>query len=170
MQTVFNKQHDLKFFVIEYVDEENLIKREQIYLDLLWDNGVRCFNVSKSALNFSNNKTYNVFLLSPDKMIHGPITGMSQFARKHGLYKENLSSLINGKLKSYKGWQLIDNKSKRPQSKTVFHDFISPSGQIYTNITNLTEFGEMHNLKHHSLSKLANGKLKTLHGWKRIDR
>ena len=167
LQNAFSKGQKLKFFVIEYCDESSLITCEQSYIDILWDNGERCYNVAKEAGRFTSAlKTYDVVLQDPNGNLHGPIVGLGSFARKHGLYKENLGALINGKSKTYKGWKVLDGKTKRPQSQSKSFAFISPDGTIYRNVANITEFAEAHKLKASSLSSLATGKRSSLFGWK----
>lgn len=168
LQAAYAKAPDVfKFFVIESCQESELTTLEQKYIDVLWDNGNRCYNASKEVGRESPpKKTFNTILLDPTGTEHLLIEGLCEFARKHGLFKENLSALVSGKLKTYKGWRLKNDKSIRPQSWSKTWTFISPNGTRFSNITNLTEFAERHNLHYYGFSKLSNGYLKTYHKWK----
>jgi len=167
LQNAFNKGQKLKFFVIEYCDESALITCEQSYIDILWDNGERCYNVAREAGRFTSAlKTYDVVLQDPSGNLHGPIVGLGIFARKHGLHKEHLSALLKGRLKTCNGWKVLDGKTKRPQSQSKSFAFVSPDGNTYKNIANVTEFAESHGLNRSSLSSVATGKRASLFGWK----
>jgi len=147
--------------------EDELLVCEQKYLDEMWDNGKTCFNVSPDALrNINGVKTFDIVLVDSNGNKHGPIVGLGAFARKHGMFKENLSTLIKGRLKSYKGWRLDDGLSKRPQSRKKGRSFISPSGKIHENVKNMTEFAERFKLHYSGFSKLARGRLRTYRGWR----
>ena len=154
LQNAYNCGQQLEFFVLEGCEESDLLVREQEYLDVLWDNGEHCYNVAKIAgKHITGIRTYQVKLLAPDGTVHGPIVGLGTFARKHDLYKENLSGLLNGRLKSYKGWTLLDGKSKRPQSQRRSCNFLSPKGKLYVDVRNFTEFAEKFELHYSGISK-----------------
>jgi group I intron endonuclease len=168
LQAAYNKMPSVfKFFVIEYCDESELKNIEQQYVNVLWDNGNHCYNVCKEIGRESPpKKTFNVNLIDKYGTEYFLADGLCEFARKHGLHKQHLSLLISGKLKTYKGWRLKNGKSIRPQSLKKTWNIISPSGEIYNNITNLTEFAELYNLNPSSFNKMANGKRNSLFGWK----
>jgi hypothetical protein len=167
LQAAFNKGHEFEFFVVERCAQSELLAIEQQYLDVLWDNGLRCFNVAKEANRYvTPPKTYSVTLISPAGVKYGPIVGLSAFAREHNLAKENLFELLVGKLKTHRGWRIDDGLSKRPQSWRKSFTFISPTGVIFTGITNVTEFADRFGLRYSGFSNLATGRLKTYKKWK----
>lgn len=51
-------------------------------------------------------KTY-LGAVSPDGIIYSPIVGLSQFCREHGLDTGQMSRLLNGMVKSCKGWTRV---------------------------------------------------------------
>lgn len=171
LQACFNKKHDIKFFIAERCLEESLLLREQEYLDRMWDNGVTCFNVSPEAeRNINGIKTFDVVLVDPNGNEHGPIVGLSAFARKHGLYKENLSALIKGRLKSYKGWRLKQNENyifdrqkhmerMRNEIGKRKHTFITPNGEKFSGVENLYEFERQFGFEPGFLSKFISRNL-----------
>jgi hypothetical protein len=167
LQAAFNKGHEFEFFVVERCAQSELLAIEQQYLDVLWDNGLRCFNVAKEANRYvTPPKTYNVTLISPEGVKYGPIVGLAQFAREHNLVKENLWGMLNGLLKTHKRWRIDDGLSKRPQSWSKSHTFISPTGVIFTGITNVTEFADRFGLKYGGFSRLVCGSRQTYKKWK----
>lgn len=172
LQNAFNSysKDSFRFYVVESCEEQEMLKIEQQYLDVVWDNGIKCYNVSKTAeCNIPEGKTFNVELVSPTGEIFGPIKGLGKFARTHNLCKENLSGLIHGKFKNLQGWHLNNQKSLRPQSKLVKWSVVSPENIVYRDITNITEFAERHFLKPASLNKLLHGRRNSLFGWTKFD-
>lgn len=58
-------------------------------------------------------KTYSGFVLvDPDGNEYTEITNLRQFCIKHKLDRAHLYSLLNGELKSHKGWTLLDAQSQ----------------------------------------------------------
>lgn len=50
LQSVYNKNPDVfGFYVLEFCDREDLLSREQIWLDVLYDEQDRCYNIGKIA-------------------------------------------------------------------------------------------------------------------------
>ena len=168
LQSAYNKMPSVfKFFIIELCNESELATLEQKYVEVLWDNGKRCYNVCKEVgREGPPKKIFNITLINKSGEEHFLADGLCEFARKHGLLKENLSLLVHGKLKTLNGWHLKNMNSIRPQSLTKKWNIISPTGEIYYNITNLTEFAERYNLNPSSFNKMANGKRNSLFGWK----
>jgi group I intron endonuclease len=50
----------------------------------------------------------NIKLQAPDGTIYTKIEGIVDFAKKHGLRYNSLSELFTGRLKSHRGWRLVD--------------------------------------------------------------
>jgi hypothetical protein len=55
-------------------------------------------------------KFANIQLVSPDGTIYTEVIGVKDFALKHGLNNDDLSLLLRGKMKKYKGWYLLSNQ------------------------------------------------------------
>jgi len=51
-------------------------------------------------------KTYSS-VIAPDGVVYEHISHIPTFAKKHGLQKQNLYSLLLGKIKSHKGWRIV---------------------------------------------------------------
>lgn len=111
-----------------------------------------------------NSKPYRVELISPTGELH-TFSNIEQFAKEHSLYAPNVSSLMKGKLKTYKGWRRNDIASVRPQSKRYSYSFVSPEGVLYSDVRNLTEFAEQNNLNGSSLNSLVHGRRRSVYGW-----
>lgn len=59
------------------------------------------------------------------------------------------------------------NKTKIQKQKTYI-GFISPTGKIYRNVTNLSEFCKLHGITKNGMYSLASGKLKQHKGWGKL--
>lgn len=64
----------------------------------------------------------------------------------------------------------LSQSHKGKKAKIYNTKLISPSGKIYTTITNLTEFATKHSLEKSCLCYLLQGKRKSHKGWKILDR
>lgn len=62
-------------------------------------------------------KTYNIRLLSPEKIIYDKIIGLTDFAKRHGLSLAGLRFLLSGKRKTHKGWRREDDAIIQPDTK-----------------------------------------------------
>lgn len=89
---------------------------------------------------------------------------ISNFSRKHNLSQAHLSNVILGKLKSHKGWKLIETVINKREKSIV----ISPDNIVY-DIKNITHFCDQHNLCASHLVKVLNGKRKHHKGWMKYD-
>lgn len=96
---------------------------------------------------------------------------MSERIKNDPEFKKSLGKFIKGKtLEDYYGVEKAKEiKEKRSKSKAKTYtgfNLIDPSGNIYTEITNMRIFCIEHDLCAGHLSKVLSGKLKSHHGWK----
>lgn len=59
------------------------------------------------------------------------------------------------------------NKTKIQKQKT-YVGFVSPTGEIYRNVTNLSEFCKLYGITKNGMYSLASGKLKQHKGWRKL--
>jgi len=88
-------------------------------------------------------KFHDVKLLGPDGSVYGPIFNLEEFSRVHNLNSSVFSNIINGRTRYCNGWSLYTEDSIRPLEKNAKeYDFtlISPNGDEFKNIRNLTKF------------------------------
>jgi len=86
------------------------------------------------------------------------VSNLREFAREHNLTHNILGRVLRGQEVQHKGWKLLS-------TSTVYPDVISSEGITYK-ITNLSDFACTHNLTPQTLSKLLNGNIMQLKGWK----
>lgn len=80
----------------------------------------------------------------------------------HGWIKEEIPEI-------YKTLVELKGTRKNPKAATYNISVISPTGIVYTNITNLKTFCELHQLDRANFRKLLKGKQKVCSGWKVIN-
>jgi hypothetical protein len=112
-------------------------------------------------------QTYQGFM-DPHKNVYAPVTNLQAFCREHSLSYCGMWLVSQGKQAHHQGWTLYPPKEFDTRK---FHGpgFVSPSGQIYTDIPSLTEFCKEHGLSQPIMSQLTHGPLKSHKGWKRYD-
>ena len=129
--------------------------------------GVRSCLVSKETIDkrkaTKSMRTYRHFdkmkktasLLSPEGILY-TFTGIEGFRKEHNL-GDGIRPVINGRIRSYKGWtspDFIDYwKSKEPPYFTVR----DPNGQILSS-NRISEFCRLHDLNVSTLCRVLNGK------------
>lgn len=86
------------------------------------------------------------------------VSNLREFAREHNLTHTILGRVLRGQEVQHKGWKLLD-------THITYHVVISPEGITYK-ITNLSEFASTHNVTPPTLSKLLNGSITQLKGWR----
>jgi group I intron endonuclease len=121
-------------------------------------------------VNNKGAKFHDVKLLGPDGLIYGPIFNLEEFSRVHNLNSSVFSNIIHGRTRYCNGWSLYTDDLTRPIEKNAKeYDFtlVSPSGEEFKNIRNLTKFCKDRNLPTSSIRDLCFGKLKKSNykGW-----
>jgi group I intron endonuclease len=183
MQKVYNKSHK-DDFVIDLVelchDVHDLVKTEQKYLDIYFDDQKICFNIaptagSRAGMTFPEKRKYFKFLSPSNEIIEG--YGLQEFCKINSLNQSHMSEVFRGKLKSYKGWRSVDNENYIFDRKKLCNElsknnrfifdglFLSPDKKIYGPIDNLSTFNKEHNLFRNSISKLIRKEIKQHKGW-----
>jgi group I intron endonuclease len=99
-------------------------------------------------------------ILSPEGKEY-TISSLRGFAREHGLESANLDSLLQGRIKTLKGWKLKGTEVK------AYPIVISPTGEEFViPYRGAGKFGKEQGLQQSAVSKLLNGKIKAYNGWK----
>lgn len=173
--------------IIEYCEIEQLLDREQHYLDTIrpYDHTVG-FNgrsiaagghsfihsdeaMAKIRAYLAASRERRVAkaistqgkpfrLKSPTGEIHEGI-GIRSFARQQGLNEENLKDLVRGKIKWVKGWTL-------PEINLPSYVFEAPDGQKHTvTYMGFSSFCRIHGLCAASMRKVRNGLVVAHKGW-----
>lgn len=115
-------------------------------------------------------KLHDVKLLGPNGIVYGPIFNMEEFARNHNLNSSVFSNIINGRTRYSNGWSLYTGGLSKPLEKNAKEyklTLISPTGDEFKNIKNLTKFCKEQKLPISSIRDLINGKIKrnNYKGW-----
>lgn len=116
-------------------------------------------------------KLHDVKFIGPDGLIYGPIFNMEEFARKHNVNPSIFFNIISGKTRYSNGWSLFIGDNIKPIEKNAKEyniTLISPDGEEFFNIKNLTKFCRERNISVSSIRDLINGniKKKSYRGWK----
>lgn len=127
----------------------------------------------KRKIGISNSKKYDLSLnplIGPCNQRILWINGLSEFCRDNGLGAD-LFLVLNGKQKSHRGWRLANTIKKASAAKTYksFGTLLSPAGERFVQIENLSQFCREHGLlkigDSKNLSSLLSGKIKSCKGW-----
>lgn len=118
-------------------------------------------DATKEKLSKARSKVWEGFV-SPDGVVYRDIDNLNEFAKQLGLNVSGLRYLARGKLYTYKGWTTITPKEKPVRH---FGPFVSPSGEVYRDITSLTEFCKTHDLLISGMSQLETEKILSYKGW-----
>lgn len=130
----------------------------------------------KQKIGKSNSKIYDLSqnpLIGPNGQIILKIENLAEFCRNHNL-GSGLCAVLNGKYKSSRGWYLANTVKKASAAKTYknFGILISPTGEKFSTIENMSQFCREHNLLKEgdpkNLVSLLSGKIKICKGWKII--
>jgi len=163
LQNAWNKygNNSFTFEVICECCEDTLLIIEQQYLDntQCYDKSIG-FNVCTIVGPPPKPKTSKFILKDPDGIIHEG-DNISKFARVHNLNIISLIGLVTGSSKSlsYKGWCLPDTILRT-------YKINSPEGVVHEIRWNgCSNFAKLHNLHGGELSKVLNGKTKSVKGW-----
>lgn len=112
---------------------------------------------------------------SPLGVIHKNIPNFNKFCDEHGLDKGHFSNILNGKLKSHRGWTLASNNIVLDQindprcgkNKGIkYPSVLSPEGVLYSDIPNAAQFCRQHSLNKTAFCQLLKGRGKTHKGWR----
>lgn len=96
-------------------------------------------------------------LISPTGQMYR-IRNVRKFCREHGLEPTAISALFRGQGKQHKGWSPATGGKR---SVCV----ASPSGEIFTGVTNLKDFCRRHELNYKCMHGIISGRKKQWRGW-----
>jgi hypothetical protein len=108
--------------------------------------------------------------IDPNGIVFRNIPDLVKFCREHHLRYSCMNKVGNKKMWNYKGWVHIDNPQREmrySQTKT-WRGFISPKGEKFENIYNLSEFCRQHGLTVQLMHSVAIGKSKQSNGWRSL--
>lgn len=183
LQRSYNKYgvENFEFEIIEYVDIDVLLEKEQIYLDQYFDNGIKCYNMnSKVNVSYLNDKSRKDYVLVDpnNKIIEFKNHLITEIVLKINKDYENavsatgLHHVIKGKNKSHKKWRTLENieynfsrKGEKRLGKFYDIKLLSPNGVVYGPIQNLKEFCTIHKISLPNMLNLIAGRTRYILGW-----
>lgn len=131
------------------VSPEKYLKLEKIYQ-----------NYSHASNNTAHSRGIKYpRLISPEGIAY-EVFSLRGFAREHGLHASNVDSLIQGKLKTLKGW-VVEGR-KLPEYPKI----VSPDGKTYSiGYGKARQFALEHGMSPGNLSQLLSGNKTSYKGW-----
>jgi len=190
LQKEYNKHGDAYLMkAIEYCSIENMIEREQFWLNKYYDDQQNCYNINPTAYSqlgtkFSdevkakmsqNAKKITVELVSPTGEVV-TVVGIKKFCKEINISQSNLSCLRKGKTNTCKGWRLASKKdepllSRHEQTaeklkRTFDIRLVNRSNEIFGPIVNMNQFCKVHNISSEMIRQLLKGKVKIAKGWR----
>lgn len=189
LQHAFNKYgcNEFSFSLLEeVVDLNEIYIIENKYLTEYHDFGVTCYNINtdtkpEESLRIFNEKRLKIFkLVSPENEIF-EFKGITNAAKEINIKGVNIKTVVSGlhhvlsgKVKSYKGWRLIENydydfknyrKKNGKGAKRHVISLLSPTGEVYSNIFNIEEFSREHGVKSSIIHNIIKGRTRYSNGW-----
>jgi hypothetical protein len=153
---------NFSFTILEITKDR--LEREQCYLDLFFDYGLKCYNMSSvvelNGQNLKYKKDYQ--LISPDnELIVFKDCFIADISHKIEVGVAGLYALFAKKCISHFGWRLPENKDynyenwrdyNRFKKRSKYYDvkLLSPDGKVYGPIANIYEFCRIHNISNPS--------------------
>lgn len=114
-------------------------------------------------------KTYEGFI-APDGTVYANVYNLKKFCETHGLDEDVMRLVANGRQRTHRGWRKIGTPEVRPHTNPnnthVYPQFVSPTGDIYTNITDLHQFCTTHGLDVYAMHRVYLGKSQHHKGWR----
>lgn len=177
LQNSWNKhgKNTFEFIIVEEVDKDKLIEREQIWLNVAKNERDKIYNltfIAGGGDTLTNHPNRLEILDKIRRAVSGELNGM--FGRKHSEEtKKKWSVLRKGQFSGYKhpqyGKHLSDEtklKLAGIQSKILWK-FLSPQGTVLE-IRNLAEFCRKNGLDKGAMGKVASGKTPHHKRWKSL--
>lgn len=172
-KTKFSKElnKNKKFFIwgiLEECDISLMDDREKYwikYFDTL-NNGYN--STIGGNIPFDPNKIKEFTIMAPNGDIIKS-KNICKFCRLYNLHQGHISSVINKKIKSYKGWKLIDTKfigqESTAENNKKYFIIETPSGDIVKD-TGISDFCKKNDLCVSHISQVLSGKRKSHKGYK----
>lgn len=167
--------------IIEECKENDLIKREQYWIDELKPYIKEIgFNLIRDAC--PGNAMYKFYIVTFPDGHEETIANLSKFCRENGLKYRLIMACCDGMMRDHKGYKCrrpgqtewkyirtISNKMKNWDSNDDFHNrfwlIITPDGEEII-LKTLKDFCKTHNLQSTHMAKVADGELKQHKGFK----
>lgn len=195
LQNFFNKHGEncLKFQIVELVDKNDLIQREQFYLDLyhpFGENGFNCSPTAGSVRGFKRGEEYSerVSILRGKSIASFNKDGdlvksyKSHFlAKKDGFNANCINRVLNGERGTYRNlwWKCIDEREGGVSLPLNFKDnfnrvrkrrvgMFSKEGELIEEFESAKDACEKYNISEVSIRAACGGFTKTFngYGWK----
>lgn len=143
LQRSWNKYGESAFVftVVEIVECNNLIEREQFWIDYYLNSGRKVYNMSKIA---------------------GAVTGYKWSSEQ----RSKISKSRTGRRFTKEQRQNISDGHAALNTPV---DLVSPDGIVYYGVKNIREFCRTHKLISTALSRVVKGQLNQHKGWTRLD-
>ena len=147
----------------------NKMNDVEIYWIKYYDTYVNGYNSTLGGESGKVTHCRKFRLMSPDGEIYES-ENVSKFCREHCLLSSEISSVLNGRCKSHKGWKLPETEYigtlAKIKSKEKEFVLVSPTGEI-VNGKNRAEFCRKEKISPGNLSMLINGKpnYNSVKGW-----
>lgn len=171
LQADWKKHREENYFAwfVEGASEQQLLSREQFWLDLGYDKKQRCYNITPEAGRHPHfERMLHRTVIAPNGL-EVSFTGIRAFCRDVGLRHSSFCEMLNGKVPSAQGWRLPKNKDQ-PIGQTLPKRYnvklVDPNGGIHGPIVNLEEFCRLHQLQASSIRHLLAGRYQTSKGWR----
>jgi len=175
LQNAYDNKFQLIFIPFLLISQNQLLIKEQEYLDLFFDKGIKCMNLLPKAFSWLG---YKHTQESKDKISRAnkgrklPGVSLSWKTRiVSQATREKLSIARKGKSIPNKRKGLpgkphtIETKEKLSKLNKKYYDLISPNG-ILIKIFGIVDFANKNELDAGALIKVAKGKQKQHKGWK----
>lgn len=164
---LYKNIQNLRQFAFENKLNEEMIRRVclgQMHTCEGWKRHVPEGMESSVEVVASKEKKVYGDLVDPSGNVYYNVTGLHSFGEKHGIFKSQLQGLFSRKLKSAKGWRLLENVNKL---KFGMHNvnLISPTGEIFMGPIRIRDF-KSYGLVQSNLQLLITGKINQYKGWK----
>jgi hypothetical protein len=168
-----------RFGVLEFVDGDNLLEREQAWLDSehTHDDTIG-FNIGaiaggpkgckrsagfKARLSKERSHVWMGFISPSGEMV--TITNLFAFCKKHGLTPSHMRALADGTALSCKGWRHVSGRAARKKFMKTYEGFIDPRGNAVGPVTGIHQFCLANGLDVSAMMLLANGGYRQYKGW-----
>lgn len=148
---------EFEFVIVEICHSDELLKREQVYINMLQPFNERGFNITPEAGATRGRK------LSPEHRAKISAAGLGRPCKTET--REKLSEQRKGKPRPPEMCARLSEANKGKASWFYAYLVTDPDGNT-TEITNLKQFCKEHNLGNGSMVNVANGKRPSHKGWK----
>lgn len=180
LQHAWNKYGSevFEFVVLEEIQSpQDILNREQYWIDQYFDNGINCYNLVPTAgsvlglkwkKSSKNAKSDQTKILWENQEIREKITNglKNRKYKKAPLGNQEKERLAN---QGREFWKSENGKAVAYKFPCKSHPgLVSPEGKIFETIINLNKFCKEHLLTYQAAWNVCHGKAKSHKGWKSI--